>query len=142
MSAYGFHPMDKTTELIVNESSYHLRCIEDQYDIKGDFNSNVASNLMVTFQICDPDNPENTGATKCKSKEKIDEALTASYILLIENVERYKHQNSPTSGKMFKRETTISWYALSLSIRVDFLKKIIVREVKYNYSNLGLGFSG
>ena len=53
-SAYGFHPMDEATRTIVLESSYHLRCIEDQYEIKGDFNSNAASNLMVTFEICDP----------------------------------------------------------------------------------------
>lgn len=53
-SAYGFHPMDEATTTIVLESSYHLRCIEDQYEIKGDFNSNAASNLMVTFEVCDP----------------------------------------------------------------------------------------
>ena len=48
-SAYGFFPMDETTEIIVNKSSYQLRCIDNDYEIKGDFNSNAASNLMVTF---------------------------------------------------------------------------------------------
>ena len=138
-SAYGFFPMDDTTEIIVNQSSYQLRCIDSDYEIKGDFNSNAASNLMVTFQVCDPEYPERTGATQCKSKDEIEEQLKASYLLLVENVERYKHQNSPTSGKMFKRETKISWQSLSLSTRVDFLKKIAVTEVKYHDKNLGLG---
>ena len=90
-SNYGFFRMDERTEIIVNKSSYQLRCIDDDYEIKGDFNSNAASNLMVTFQVCDPKYPSRTGATQCKSKDEIEEQLKASYLLLVENVERYKH---------------------------------------------------
>ena len=46
--------MDDTTKNIVTESGYDLRCIEDPYGVKGDFNSNAADNLMVTFEKCDP----------------------------------------------------------------------------------------
>ena len=46
--------MDESTEIIVYESGYPLRCIEDESSIaiKGDFNSNAASNLMVVFEKC------------------------------------------------------------------------------------------
>ena len=67
--------------------------------------------------------------------------MKGSYLLLIENVERYKHQNSPSSNQMFKRETKISWHSISLTSRIDIPKKIAVREVKFDDLNLGFGFS-
>ena len=85
--------MDESTEHIVYNSGYQLRCIDDPsaLKIKGDFNSNSASNLMVVFEFCDSKNPERTGAEKCKSEEQILKAIDGAYLLLIENVERYKH---------------------------------------------------
>ena len=104
-SPYGFHHMDEATNDILNGSNWEIKCIDDDFEIRGDFNSKAASNLLVTFTLCNPLDPAATGATKCKGQDEIDEALSGSYLLLIENVERYKHQNSPTSGKMFKYET-------------------------------------
>ena len=43
--------MDESTKAIV--TAYDLTCIEDPYGVKGDFNSNTADNLMVTFEVCD-----------------------------------------------------------------------------------------
>lgn len=40
---------------------------------------------------------------------------------------------------MFLRETKIAWHALDSLIRTDFLKKITLVDVHYNYRNLGLG---
>ena len=56
--------MDESTRIIVTESGYQLRCIEDldSVRIKGDFNTNSAENLMVVFETCDPENPARTGA--------------------------------------------------------------------------------
>ena len=35
------------------ESNYPLMCIDDEYEIKGDFNTNTASNLMIVFELCE-----------------------------------------------------------------------------------------
>ena len=40
---------------------------------------------------------------------------------------------------MFVKETSIGWYALNMIIRTDFVKKIQLTDVIYNYRNLGLG---
>ena len=92
--------MDESTRNIVTNSGYQLRCLEDldSIRIKGDFNTNSADNLMVVFETCDPENPARTGAQKCKSEERINKAINGAYLLLIENVERYKQQYSPSSG--------------------------------------------
>lgn len=54
-------------------------CIDDEYDIYGDFHSQVASNLMITFEVCDE------SVRTCKSKEYIREAISYSYMIVIEN---------------------------------------------------------
>ena len=45
--------MDEATKSIVYESGYDIRCIDEPFKIKGDFNTNSAANLMVTFELCD-----------------------------------------------------------------------------------------
>ena len=126
--------MDDTTTDIVTNSDYDLRCIESPYGVKGDFNSNAADNLMVTFERCD-----RTVKTTCKDESVIEEALAFSYILMVENKESYKHQFAPTSSQMIKSETQIGWYAVNTSQRTDFVRKIKTTDVFYNYRNLGLG---
>ena len=75
---------DSTKDLVLNDG-YDLRCIDVPYSVKGDFNTNAADNLMVTYELCD------SSKTTCKDKSVIDEALKFSYILMIENRESYKH---------------------------------------------------
>ena len=84
-SEYGFFEMDDTTKDIVIESGYDLRCIDVPYGVKGDFNSNAADNLMVTYELCD------RSKRTCKAESVIEEALKYSYILMVENRESYKH---------------------------------------------------
>ena len=52
-SEYGFYSMDGSTEDIVKKSGYDLRCIGDDFNVRGDFNTNSANNLMITFELCD-----------------------------------------------------------------------------------------
>ena len=40
---------------------------------------------------------------------------------------------------MIQSETSIGWYAVNTSIRSDFVRKIKITDVLYNYRNLGLG---
>ena len=56
-----------------------LHCIDESYDIFGDFNSDYASNLAVIFKRCDPTE------RKCKSDEEISEWLDKKYIMVLEN---------------------------------------------------------
>lgn len=86
-SSYGFYAMDESTENVVTESGYEVMCIDEPFEVIGDFNSGTAKNLMVTYELCDRTKIGNV----CKSEEVINEALKFSYILLIENKESYKH---------------------------------------------------
>ena len=60
-----------------------MQCIDEQFDIYGDFDTNIAQNLMVTFTKCDP------AVRTCKSNEEITKWLDFKYILLLENEQKY-----------------------------------------------------
>lgn len=62
-------------------------CVDEPFEVTGDFDSETAKNLMVTYELCDNTKVGNV----CKSRDVINKALEFSYILLIENKESYKH---------------------------------------------------
>ena len=64
-SEYGFFlPSETTLETIANEM-HALKCVDEPVEISGDFDTFSAQNLMVVFEICDPE------VRKCKSQEEI-----------------------------------------------------------------------
>lgn len=67
--------------------------------------------------------------------------MAYSYILVIENEEVYQHHKEPGSGEMIIRSTKSRWYPLSTITRADYLKKIQLQELNYNYRNVGLGLN-
>ena len=62
-----------------------MHCIDQEYGVSGHYDSDVATNLMVVYEVCNPKK------RKCKDPKIIEEAITASYILLIDNEQRYNH---------------------------------------------------
>ena len=56
-----------------------MKCIEDDFEVFGDYNTYAARNLMITFEMCD------SNERQCKSEVEIERALAKSYILVIEN---------------------------------------------------------
>ena len=82
---YGFFSFDPDTVTNEAEVKDRLVCADEPYEIKGHYDSYSAANLMVVYEVCDP--KQRT----CKSKEKIEEALAYSYLLLVENRQYYSH---------------------------------------------------
>ena len=111
-------------------------CIDDEYDIKGDFNTSAASNLMIVFERCKEEESDDPGSSDkkptCESREKIDEVLKGSYIVVFENTETYNHQNNPATDEMLIRKSRIRWYALSVNEQIDFQKKIAQETLHYH----------
>ena len=62
------------------DSVYNFRCIAEDFEIAGSFNTDTASNLMVVFELCDP-----VKRKTCKDEEAIKKYLKQSYIATLEN---------------------------------------------------------
>ena len=78
-SKYGFYePLKSTSDLIVNVQET-LRCIDEPFEISGSYDTFTAQNLMVVYEVCNPE------SRKCKSQETIERILKTTYMLIIEN---------------------------------------------------------
>ena len=85
MNEYGFYPLKKGLNKDIVTDNKHMRCIDEEYEIQGDFDSYSARNLMIVFDICNPK------LRTCKSKKFIEYALAASYVQVVQNEQHYNH---------------------------------------------------
>ena len=46
--------MSDNAYTLVNDPYYDMLCIGKDFEIRGDFDSDTASNLMVVIELCDP----------------------------------------------------------------------------------------
>lgn len=90
---------------------------------------------MVVYEKCDPNK------RKCKSPEVINEAISASYLVVFENKSMYKHQEQPGSDESISSSVHVKWYGMSSVIRQDFPKLIKVTNVFWEDLRLGIGVS-
>ena len=74
-----FFPTSSVSEYDVQTYGPKMKCIREDYQILGNFNTNMASNLMVVFEKCDPTQ------RSCKSEEEIEKWMRFKYILILLN---------------------------------------------------------
>lgn len=60
-----------------------MKCIDEDFELYGDFDTNFAQNLMIVFDRCDP------SERVCADDAVIDEWIKFKYIILVENEENY-----------------------------------------------------
>lgn len=56
-----------------------MKCIAKPYEVLGNFNTNIAANLMAVFEKCD------RTVRKCKTEAEIEDWMTFKYILTLTN---------------------------------------------------------
>lgn len=138
-SRYGFHQWDDHTAHIIENEDNNLpfQCIDENYKLRGNYNSEVANNLMIVFQRCGVEVEEGENHA-CATDSQIDQTIEGSYILLIENYEAYDHNVNPSWGDVISKKTHIYWYTLSSVVAQDYQKLISFTSVEYNKQNIGL----
>ena len=88
----------------------------DDIEIKGNYDTEVAVNLMIVFEKCDPVLRVKSGL-KCKTEKQIEEWLLFKYILIIENsIQFVEHK---FEGERIDASSAITWYPLSSKTRVE-----------------------
>ena len=68
-SSYGFFKSSEVTEKVLTAYMDTLYCINEPFEMFGDYESETASNLIVVYEKCDPER------RKCKSPEVIEDSL-------------------------------------------------------------------
>ena len=60
-----------------------MKCIDEPYKIYGDFNTNIASSLVVVLERCDP------AKRKCASEATVKEWFKFKYLIVADNEQNY-----------------------------------------------------
>ena len=81
----SFYPIHEKSESL-RDYLPKMKCIDEDYSLYGDFSTNIASNLMIVFEKCDP---ENSKKLTCADDSVITEWMGFKYILAVENEENY-----------------------------------------------------
>ena len=84
-----------------------MNCIDESFEIFGNYDSNSGSNLMVVFEICDPDK------RKCKTEAEISELLKFKYIQIVKNNMNYNHEEDHNKSEHLEKFSITSWHPLS-----------------------------
>ena len=102
-----------------------MKCITDDLtQIYGNYDSYSAENLMVVFELCDPDK------TTCKSEQKIKEWIKSKYIVTLTNQRDFiSHE---FKEKRIAEQSSIKWFAMSEISRVDQVRMITRSKLKLN----------
>ena len=73
--------------------------------------------------------------------ENLEDDLVYSYLMLYENQEIFKHQESPLSGNSIVRKLKFNWFPISTQLRTDSVKKVTATDIQQSYYRFGFGFS-
>ena len=90
-------------------------CIDDEYEIKGTYDTLNSINLVVVFELCDREK-----RSTCKSDEEIKKKLEGSYIIILENKQTYQPNEFPGSPEQIKNFSKFYWYPMSVEIALDY----------------------
>ena len=67
---YGFFKVDERSSALGENITNRFKCIDEPYDIWGNYDSDRGKNLMIVYELCDPEI-----RSTCKSQEEISDAL-------------------------------------------------------------------
>ena len=74
--------------------------------VKGDYNSNSAQLLLITFNRCN-----DKVRTDCKPKKEIDDFIRGKYLVVMSNTVRF--DSLLLAKDAVVKESTLTWYPIS-----------------------------
>ena len=89
-----------------------FRCLDDEVEIFGDFNSAKGQEFVIAFEKCD-----NTTRTTCKSDQEIKEYLGDKYIATLHNGKRLDYEEFSDMSKYVVEESRLIWNIIDTSRR-------------------------
>ena len=118
-----FYPLISQYEKLFNAYKKNIKCMDEELEIYGEYNSEEAKNLLITIEKCD-----RAQRNDCKSDKEIDDWLTFKYIGVIENSK--KLISHKFDSDRIQSKSKMYWYPVDVKTRTDSVR-VIERSV-YN----------
>lgn len=126
VSTAPFYALNKVSVSDLDKYGPKMKCIAEPYEIFGDFNTNMASNLMFVFEKCD------RHVRKCKSEAEIEDWMTFKYILTLTNEKKFiQHQ---FGQQRIMAISSTNWHPLSYTSRSEYVKIVTRSKLELNDS--------
>ena len=109
----------------------NLKCIDEPYEIFGDYETDSTSNLVIFFEKCD------ATVRTCKSDAEIEAWLDGKFILILENHVSFDPEQY-TEGNRLKRESVLRWHPIDPRVQTDVVNKIHILDFNVDVPNLGV----
>ena len=103
-----------------------MKCLDDDSltQLFGNYDSNVANNLMIVFEKCD------STVRACKTDQEITDWLVFKYIILFENSRRFiPHQ---FANERIQSLAQIRWFPIAKDQRSDTVKMVTRSKINLN----------
>ena len=97
-----------------------MKCINQEYDIYGDYDSVAASHLVIQFEKCSGEG--------CKSEAEIETFLRRKFILTMENQESFN--NDDYSDNKIQRVSKTIWYMVNSQYRSEYINEMQVTQME------------
>lgn len=87
-----------------------LKCIEDPYEIWGDYNSDKTANVQAVFVKCNPEK------RLCKKEEEINEWLKFKYLIVLHNQQNFLHSIDDPDSRLIQN-SFITYHPVDPNVR-------------------------
>ena len=108
-----------------------LKCLEEDIEIYGNYDTSVFANLMIVFEKCD-----RTIRT-CKSEAAITEWLEYKYIFTVTNSKKFV-QHEFDDKRVFAHSET-KWFPISNANRNEEVRMLMRQELNLNDYHWNVG---
>lgn len=121
-----FLPISETNKPQLTLYKKKILCTDErEMMIKGDYNSNTAQQLIISFNRCHKDN--SPPGTVCKSEKEINEFIRGKYLVLLTNQIRFDSE-LPGLDAIIK-ESILTWYPVSFQQQLRYPHKISMTKL-------------
>ena len=102
-----------------------MHCFDDQIRLQGNYDTQVARTLAISFEKCDP-----TVRETCKSEEYISNWIKEKYFITAENTWVFRQDEYAASRKL-SPHTFFYWQGISSVIRQEVSKLFTVHSIEF-----------
>ena len=128
-----FYPAKKTSEADLKVSWQKLKCVDRETELKmfGRYETQATQNIMVVFELCDPD------VRSCKSEADIKKWMEFKYIIHVENIKRFIQHDF--DDERIEMASVLKWHSVSPDVRTDTVNIIQRQNMIMNDYRMNVG---
>ena len=133
-----FFPVSKLSETDKNYYTGRFKCLDEpeKLVLRGNYDSDMTSNLMAVFDMCN----NATSSVTCKTPEEINEFLQFKYLMSLTNTRRFVQDEF--GERRMSNLSVRSWYPFDPNSRAEYVEQLTRIHVQLEDNPMGVAGIG